>query len=721
MFKQVGFLGTGATLGADITLIVQILFYGLLLLGIGAQIFRRYKWHDRFQTPVVVLNLFFIIFIMVVSFVEARVLQTLPRRPGDPYYLTVAIHAGLGTVTELLAIYCLLAGFKILPRRIGVLKWFMRATFALWTFTLLFGFGTYYVWYLREAEAVALPDVEDIGDINAPLDPNAPPPPRRVSLQNFVFEPVDLTVVINTKVIWVNQDGAPHNVTFDDNSVASDNFFQGEAFEHDFRALGDFPMYCTLHGSPGGAGMAATIHVVEASEENLTEIAAQPVIDTVPPAPTPAPVVYPAPVDLLEAPVPEESIVGVVAYRDDLGPSDTAVISLSDIAPAPANSEYHAWLINSTNSSALDLGRVEPDANGRIAFNYHTEERNNLLALYDAFEITQEPQFDDDPTPGQPIYTGRVGGESLALIRSITVQAADTPGNVPYGFGARLQTEEAIRHIEYIQIAFDLGSIADAQRHAEHILNIVQGQNGEHFGDADGVHGAQNPGDGFGVLGYIQAMRQAANAAANTSDATNAMRVHAGHVEMSTNNAERWANEVTDATLQIIAADRIGDIGPFIEALSQSSQKLLAGEDTSGNAEIEPEEGGIFTAYQHSQYMAAIGVSNGTSSAIVDVQPVLEVGFDEQVASGEVVIEMFDFEFVPIRASIPAGTTVRFVNVGNDPHSATADNDLFDSALVDPAGDYSYTFDEAGTYAYYCLLHGLPGGQGMAGTITVEP
>jgi plastocyanin len=34
---------------------------------------------------------------------------------------------------------------------------------------------------------------------------------------------------------------------------------------------------------------------------------------------------------------------------------------------------------------------------------------------------------------------------------------------------------------------------------------------------------------------------------------------------------------------------------------------------------------------------------------------------------------------------------------------------------------YSFTFNAAGTYDFYCSNHGGPGGFGMSGTVTVEP
>jgi hypothetical protein len=53
------------------------------------------------------------------------------------------------------------------------------------------------------------------------------------------------------------------------------------------------------------------------------------------------------------------------------------------------------------------------------------------------------------------------------------------------------------------------------------------------------------------------------------------------------------------------------------------------------------------------------------------------------------------------------------------PHTVTQDNGIFDSGIVQPGGAYSYTFQNPGTYPYYCMLHGRPGGIGMAGIIVV--
>jgi N-acetylneuraminic acid mutarotase/uncharacterized membrane protein YozB (DUF420 family) len=162
-----------SNLFADVTLVVQILFYLTLCAGVIVQLQGKYKWHDRLQIPVVVFNIFFILLVMAPTF---RATLGGPLN-GIPPIVTL-IHASLGTIAQLLAIYCLLAGIKVLPRKIGVLRTWMWAAFTAWTATIIFGIGVYIAFYLmptsaadvvaeHEADIIAEP-VETVVEQTAP-------------------------------------------------------------------------------------------------------------------------------------------------------------------------------------------------------------------------------------------------------------------------------------------------------------------------------------------------------------------------------------------------------------------------------------------------------------------------------------------------------------------------------------------------------------------------
>ena len=60
------------------------------------------------------------------------------------------------------------------------------------------------------------------------------------------------------------------------------------------------------------------------------------------------------------------------------------------------------------------------------------------------------------------------------------------------------------------------------------------------------------------------------------------------------------------------------------------------------------------------------------------------------------------------------------LNAPND--IVTADDGSFDSGLFGQGETFSHTFSTPGTYPYYCIPHGGPGGAGMAGVVVVtEP
>ncbi|HSH03555.1 MAG TPA: DUF420 domain-containing protein [Anaerolineae bacterium] len=719
MLEGNGFLGTAGSLGSDISLVVQILLYVGLCVGVWAQRQKKYKWHDYIQTTVVVVNFFFIIFIMVASFREEAIATTLPQRPSDPHYYLSAIHGLLGSVAQGLAIYCLLAGWSILPRNIGRLRYWMWATFVMWTITFLFGVGTYYRWYVVEArvpDVVVVVDGEDgvdsLGDVAA-IDPSVP---RRHLLQQFAFAPTTLTVVEGTTVVWQNQDGAPHNVTFDDESVASDNFFQGETFEFTFDEVGEFGVYCTLHGSPGN-GMAATITVLEASEEGVAEVAqevAEEVVPLAPPAPTPVPAVPPAPVSLIEPPTEADRVAGILSFRDYVAPSDSIVLALDGVEPAGEGEALHAWLTSSETNQVMSLGVVEVNDEGQVFHTYTDADQQNLMARFDGFQLTLIDVSTPNPLAGTVVASGQQVADTYEHIRAITVQS-ETPNGLGYGVAARLEAEELIRHVGFVAVARELGSIADAKRHTEHILNILDGQDGAQ--DYDERHGAQVPGDGFGLVAYVEQMSAAAVAASESPAATKAVQAHAGHVVKISDSAMVYIEQIRAASLAIIDTARVGDIDPFLADLELASGRALTGDDINGNGKVDLDEAGIFIAYQHAQYMGAIGIFDGDGNKIAE--PEIDLEFGEQVATGAVTIELTDFAYEPAGATIPAGTVVTFVNSGRALHSIQSDDGTIDSGLLATGETFEFTFDETGFVPFFCELHGAVGGVGMASSLTV--
>jgi plastocyanin len=71
--------------------------------------------------------------------------------------------------------------------------------------------------------------------------------------------------------------------------------------------------------------------------------------------------------------------------------------------------------------------------------------------------------------------------------------------------------------------------------------------------------------------------------------------------------------------------------------------------------------------------------------------------------------------FSPASVSIFAGESVTWTNNGQAQHSATANNGSFDTGVFGPGASRSETFASPGTYAYYCVVHGLS----QSGTVRV--
>jgi plastocyanin len=75
------------------------------------------------------------------------------------------------------------------------------------------------------------------------------------------------------------------------------------------------------------------------------------------------------------------------------------------------------------------------------------------------------------------------------------------------------------------------------------------------------------------------------------------------------------------------------------------------------------------------------------------------------MVNGTVVVDIRNLAFEPAQLNIAPGTTVKFVNRDPEWHTATADNELFDTGPLETGESFEVYFEGAGTVTYHCDLH----------------
>jgi plastocyanin len=74
-------------------------------------------------------------------------------------------------------------------------------------------------------------------------------------------------------------------------------------------------------------------------------------------------------------------------------------------------------------------------------------------------------------------------------------------------------------------------------------------------------------------------------------------------------------------------------------------------------------------------------------------------------SSSEAAVKIDNFSFSPATITVPVGTTVRWTNHDDIPHTVVADDKTFKSKALDTDEQFTYTFTKAGTYSYFCSIH----------------
>lgn len=93
-----------------------------------------------------------------------------------------------------------------------------------------------------------------------------------------------------------------------------------------------------------------------------------------------------------------------------------------------------------------------------------------------------------------------------------------------------------------------------------------------------------------------------------------------------------------------------------------------------------------------------------------------DTGGGETTAGGSAAadVEIVEFAFGPDPVVVEAGGAVTWTNEDTAPHTATADDGSFDTDTLAKGESRAVSFDEAGTFPYFCEIHPT-----MHGTVEV--
>ena len=81
---------------------------------------------------------------------------------------------------------------------------------------------------------------------------------EKVKIVEFVYGPDPVTIQTGGKVIWQNEDTAPHTATADDGSFDTGTIERGKIGSETFKQAGTFTYFCEIHPT-----MHGTVEVVE--------------------------------------------------------------------------------------------------------------------------------------------------------------------------------------------------------------------------------------------------------------------------------------------------------------------------------------------------------------------------------------------------------------------------------------------------------------------------
>ena len=243
-----------------------------------------------------------------------------------------------------------------------------------------------------------------------------------------------------------------------------------------------------------------------------------------------------------------------------------------DSLPAPpSGSHYELWL-RAGAGEPFSLGTL-PAATGPITLTGSTDQP--LLANYDSALVSVEP--DEDSNPGiseQIVLSGSLPVNWLAPIRQLYFD----DGSHGHGSleGARHQAGIAMSHNSFIEKALADDDMATAQNHAEHVINITVGERSLFYQDWDRDGRKGDPGDGYGVLVYLDDVAKQSGILSDTlagePDGAQFLPLTQQIITLTLASQDS-ANNASDRAMKIVYSDTSKEAQVYAEDVAESLAK----------------------------------------------------------------------------------------------------------------------------------------------------
>ena len=181
-----------------------------------------------------------------------------------------------------------------------------------------------------------------------------------------------------------------------------------------------------------------------------------------------------------------------------------------------------------------------------------------------------------------------------------------------------------------------------------------------------------------------------------------------------TTPTQQMNTDAADARAEAAAAQARADVAAQARADAAADARAEAAADaraTDAKATADAKAAAIQAKADAVQAKAAVAANAGPQTHIVETA----------MGSGAPGCETSNACYLPADITISTGDTVQWDNVDNAAHTVTGGSPsdgpsgVFDSSLLMAGLEYSFTFNDAGNYDYFCMVHPW-----MVGSVTVN-